>query len=195
MSLIFRLFFKKQRFQGKNIILRPLYKNDIPIITSWFSNNRLLEFGFGILKETPNFTTTITSYLKHLITHKDQFWAIEAPDIGFIGFISHHIIDYNKEIGRIGILIGNQSAWGKGYGRDAVSTALWYLFTEKRLSKVELDTAEFNTRAQRCFEACGFIIDEKRTETQKNENQPKRIWYEINRVAFLEKHSINFDIK
>lgn len=195
MSLISRLFVNKQRFQGKKIILRPLYKKEISLITLWFSNYKLLELGFGILRETPNFTAITTSYLKHLTTNRDQFFAIEAPEVGFIGFISHHIVDYQEGVGRIGILIGNQSAWGKGYGRDAVSTALWYLFIEKGLSKVELDTAEFNKHAQHCFEACGFIIDEKKTETQKDENQPRRIWYEINRLAFIEQHRANFDIK
>lgn len=191
MSLISRLFVNKQRLQGRKIMLRPLYKKEISIITLWFSNYKLLELGFGILREAPNFTAITTSYLKHLTTNRDQFFAIEAPLLGFIGFISHHIIDHQEGVGRIGILIGNQSAWGKGYGRDAVSTALWHLFIEKGLSKVELDTAEFNKHAQHCFEACGFIIDEEKTNIKQDENQPKRIWYVISRVSFLKQQTEN----
>ena len=35
--------------------------------------------------------------------------------------------------------------------------ALYYLFEKISVNRVELDTAYFNVRAQRCFHKCGFI--------------------------------------
>lgn len=188
MSLISRFFYNKRCYHGSKILLRPLYKKDITTIVSWFSNPDLLELGFGTYKNSPDFNTITTSYLKHLMSHKEQFLAIDAPEIGFIGFISHYISDTEKQVGRIGILIGKQSAWGKGFGKDAVLTALLFLFTEKGINLVELDTAVFNIRAQHCFESCGFTIDRERTQYSESINN--RIWYIIDRTTFLNRQSL-----
>lgn len=188
MSFVKHLFLEKHRYYGQKVTLRPLYKKDIPIIVQWFSDTNLMELGFGTYKTTTNLENLASSYLKHLASNRDQFFAIDAKEVGFIGFISYQIVDPGEKLGRIGILIGKQSVWGMGYGKDAVETALSFLFIHKELEKIELDTAEFNVRAQRCFEICGFIVDQEKTKTIGAEKNPKRIWYAIKRAAFLERY-------
>jgi RimJ/RimL family protein N-acetyltransferase len=45
-----------------------------------------------------------------------------------------------------------------GYGSDAVMTLISHVFGELALDRVYLDTLDWNVRAQRCFQKCGFVI-------------------------------------
>jgi RimJ/RimL family protein N-acetyltransferase len=57
----------------------------------------------------------------------------------------------------LGIVLGDRDYWSNAYGYDAVVTLLEYMFDERNLKKVYLHTLEWNKRAQRCFEKCGFV--------------------------------------
>ncbi len=73
-----------------------------------------------------------------------------------IGRVGCFAIDDKKKQGELGILIGERAYWGKGFGRDAVTTMLRYLFETTTLERINLFTFSENLRAQRCFAACGF---------------------------------------
>jgi len=57
----------------------------------------------------------------------------------------------------LGIVIGDRDYWSNSYGYDAVTTLLDHCFNEKKMERVYLHTLEWNKRAQRCFEKCGFV--------------------------------------
>ena len=61
----------------------------------------------------------------------------------------------NKQA-EIGIVIGNKEYWSRGYGYDAVVTILDYLFCENHMERLYLHTLQWNKRAQRAFQKCGF---------------------------------------
>lgn len=73
--------------------------------------------------------------------------------IGTVGFG-----DFNWMAGTtwVGIGIGDREYWGKGYGTDAMKVILRYAFTELNLHRVNLTVFEFNKRAIRSYEKCGF---------------------------------------
>ena len=58
----------------------------------------------------------------------------------------------------LGIMIGERSLWGGGYGREAVTAVLRWAFEIKQdpLDRVRLRTFAHNRRAQRAFRAAGF---------------------------------------
>jgi RimJ/RimL family protein N-acetyltransferase len=62
----------------------------------------------------------------------------------------------------IGIGIYKRDDWGKGYGSDAMRIALRYAFTELNLHRVSLTVFEYNPRAIRSYEKCGFQIEGRR---------------------------------
>ena len=47
--------------------------------------------------------------------------------------------------------------WG-GYGTEAVQLLLYHMFTHMPVKRVYLHTLDWNHRAQRSFEKCGFKI-------------------------------------
>ncbi len=56
----------------------------------------------------------------------------------------------------VGIGLGEQDCWGKGYGTDAMRLILKYAFTELNLFRVSLNVFEYNPRAIRSYEKAGF---------------------------------------
>ncbi len=83
------------------------------------------------------------------------FYIVTRPD-ELIGRIGVFAIDWTRRDGELGIVIGESEQWGRGYGRDAITTLLHHLFATTPLERVYLFTYPENTRAQRCFAACGF---------------------------------------
>ena len=56
----------------------------------------------------------------------------------------------------LGIVIGEQDYWGKGYGQDAVKLLLDYGFNLLNLNNIMLGTFSFNDRALHCYRKVGF---------------------------------------
>lgn len=174
--------FKMRRplpLQGKKTNLRPLRKEDFPIMNGWFDDPEIMELAFGLARTDSTFQNLVQSYKKEIESNRQSFFAVEAKNGDLIGFSSHTFLGGEKRA-RIGILIGLRNYWNKGYGRDSVVVLLRHLFFEKGIAVVELDTAFFNVRAQRCFESCGFRkVERDWTETAG------RFWYELKREEFL----------
>ena len=56
----------------------------------------------------------------------------------------------------LGIIIGEKSYWGRGYGEEAVRLTLDYGLNVLNLNSVELGVYAFNLRAIGCYEKVGF---------------------------------------
>jgi RimJ/RimL family protein N-acetyltransferase len=56
----------------------------------------------------------------------------------------------------VGLGIGDPQYWGKGYGSDAMRIILRYAFEILNFHRVSLTVFEYNTRAIRSYEKCGF---------------------------------------
>ena len=77
----------------------------------------------------------------------------EQP-IGFTGLMDIH---WNHGDAMAAIALGARENWGQGYGTDAMRTLLRYAFTELNLRRVTLIVFEYNPRAIRAYEKCGFV--------------------------------------
>jgi len=105
---------------------------------------------------------TFTQYLSEYTFELDSpsstrhTFAIESLDGKHIGNCSYYNIDEAKSEAELGIIIGNRDYWNKGYGADAITALLDYIFRETNLERIYLKTLNWNTRARKCFEKCGF---------------------------------------
>ena len=59
----------------------------------------------------------------------------------------------------LGIIIGEESCWGLGYGTLACRAVLEHAFSGLGLERVRLSTFEHNRRARRAFEKAGFRLE------------------------------------
>lgn len=92
-------------------------------------------------------------------TKTDKVFAIITKKGEHIGNIGLHGIDCRNGNAELGMFIGDKNNWNKGYGTDAVKTFLKFCFEELNLNRVDLGTVEFNPRAVRCYEKCGFVVE------------------------------------
>jgi RimJ/RimL family protein N-acetyltransferase len=60
-----------------------------------------------------------------------------------IGSITAYV-DVNNRVADIGILIGDKSCWGGGYGSEAFSAVVGWLFTSRNMRKVTAGTMAVN---------------------------------------------------
>jgi len=71
-------------------------------------------------------------------------YAIRREDSGMpIGSISAEIDPYNN-IANVGIMIGDKTQWGKGYGFEAWECVCNYLIIEKKIRKIEAGCMSLN---------------------------------------------------
>ncbi len=66
-----------------------------------------------------------------------------------------NIDDIRREV-EIGIMIGEKSYWNHGYGEEVLRTLVQHLFENTHVDRIYLKTLDWNLRAHRCFEKCGF---------------------------------------
>ena len=103
----------------------------------------------------PDYLLNYASQLRNRQPIRHQF-AIKTTDDNHIGNCAYYGINDSKGEVEIGIMIGNRNYWDKGYGSDAVTTLINYIFLNTELNRIHLKTLDCNKRAQRCFNKCGF---------------------------------------
>jgi RimJ/RimL family protein N-acetyltransferase len=105
------------------------------------------------------------AYAFYLLDYADQMhsragnrfpFAVETLEGRHIGNCTCYDVDTEEEEAQLGIMIGDRDYWGKGYGADAVTAMVGHVFRNTELRRIYLKTLNWNRRAQRCFEKCGF---------------------------------------
>ena len=145
------------RLEGKLVVLRTKLPEDAPADYSWRVDPEL-----AALDATAPINLSLQDYVR---LYRDDVaypspWslrlAIDTREGRHIGNCMYYDIDRAKSQAEFGIVIGDRSCWGKGYGTDAVMTVLDHVFSETDLERVYLHTLTGNKRAQRSFEKAGF---------------------------------------
>ncbi|HEY50697.1 MAG TPA: GNAT family N-acetyltransferase [Dehalococcoidia bacterium] len=114
------------------------------------------------LDAMPQLTISFPRYLLdysavlHNPSPKRHAFAIETIEGRHIGNCVYYNIDREKGEAELGIMIGEDDCWDKGYGADAVATLVDHIFNETDLQRIYLKTLDWNQRAQHCFGKCGF---------------------------------------
>ena len=124
---------------------------------TWETDSELAQ-----LDAAPTVTTTFSQYLSdyanelHTPFPTSHHFAVDTSDGKHIGNCSYYNVSEAKGEAELGIMIGNRDYWDKGYGTDAVTTLVNYIFSQTNLNRIYLETLESNIRAQKCFQKCGF---------------------------------------
>ncbi|UCE92221.1 MAG: GNAT family N-acetyltransferase [Methanobacteriota archaeon] len=116
----------------------------------------------------------------HFPREREEKWIEEQQDMcraerGFtiltrkgkaIGNIALMEIDFVSGSAILGIMIGEKDYWDRGYGADAINTALRVAFEEMGLRRVSLTAVDLNERALACYEKCGFVAEGRDREAK-----------------------------
>ncbi len=140
--------------RGARVVLRPLGSGDLRRCVKWFSDPQVIQF---LGRNAPVTLAEEERWYRDYTRRGDeQIFAIEVEG-RHIGNLGLHKVDRVHRKADLGIVIGEAAYWSKGYGTDAMRAALQYGFNHLNLNKVSLEVLEFNARAIRAYEKCGFV--------------------------------------
>ncbi len=142
---------------GNKVNLRSRRLQDAANDYSWRQDNELCHLDAAI-PISCSFEEFLENYIEELYRPgKSYRFAIETPDGKHIGNCSYFNIDETKKDVEMGIIIGDRAYWNRGYGADAILATLNHFFSQTNLKRVYLKTLNWNIRAQKCFQKCGFV--------------------------------------
>jgi RimJ/RimL family protein N-acetyltransferase len=144
---------------GQKAVLREKRLSDAANDYAWRSDLELSRYD-AVLPLKLSFREFTLYYTEQLRSFKEdrRWFAIDTLDGKHIGNCMYYDVDKTRKQAKIGIIIGDRDYWGKGYGADALMTLVSHVFHDLKLERVYLDTLEWNVRAQRCFQKCGFVV-------------------------------------
>ncbi len=145
---------------GARIYLRPVEPADVTdAYVDWLNDpgvTRFLQTGV-----TPTTKTAVRAYVKR---------AVQAPDTVMLAIVERGTDRHvgNVKLGPIhrihrradlGVMIGDKTRWGRGYGKEALSLALGYAFNRLNLRKVTLGVDAGHRSAVRLYRQLGFKVE------------------------------------
>ena len=104
----------------------------------------------------------------------------------FIGFLGLWVDVIHSEAW-VGIGIGEREFWSKGYGTDMMKLCINYVFSELGLERLSLGLHEYNARALRSYEKCGFRLEGRtRQDLMREGRRYDSLWMGILREEWLQ---------
>ena len=142
---------------GNKIVLREKRLADAWDDYAWQTDPELIRLDAApqLPISFPEFLLDYADGLRYSPSFRRAF-GIESRDGKHIGNCGYYGIDWVRGEAELGIMIGNRDYWDKGYGVDAVHTLVNYVFHQTNFSRIHLKTLDWNIRAQKCFQKCGF---------------------------------------
>jgi RimJ/RimL family protein N-acetyltransferase len=87
----------------------------------------------------------------------------------------------------VGLGIGEREFWSKGYGSDMMKLCQRYVFAELGLQRLSLGLHEYNPRALRSYEKCGFRLEGRtRQDLMREGKRYDSLWMGILREEWLQ---------
>jgi UDP-4-amino-4,6-dideoxy-N-acetyl-beta-L-altrosamine N-acetyltransferase len=144
---------------GKTTRLRALERSDLPNVVQWFNDPRVRE---NLAMYQPVSLAREERWFEALLNSKTELVllieALEERGATPVGTLGLHDIDWKNRHCKVGIAI-TPTHWDRGYGTDAMRTALNHAFLELGLHRVELEVYTSNPRAIRSYEKLGFTSE------------------------------------
>jgi RimJ/RimL family protein N-acetyltransferase len=144
---------------GERVRLRAVEREDVPKFHEWVNDP---EVTLGLSLFLPMSLRDEETWFENLAKREpeEKPLAIEMRDgegwrlIGNGGLFS---VDHVAGSGEVGIMIGDKSAWNRGFGTEALNLLLRHGFETLNLNRVFLRVYADNLRAVRSYEKAGFV--------------------------------------
>lgn len=107
-------------------------------------------------------------------------WVIEVNGRA-VGEARLHSVHEADRRGSLAIGIDDPTLLGRGYGTEALNLLLGYAFDTMRLHRLGVRVIEYNARALRAYEKCGFVVEGREREAARIDNR----WYDDVMLSLL----------
>jgi len=152
---------KDMSIVGDKVIIRPIEKKDLPLVLPWWNDPEVMYYA----DDDPNPSVTLQDLEERHAKEKSEWsksmarYVIQTKEGKLIGDIMYRGYRADVRSAYMGIFIGEKEYRGQGYGTEAIKLFSEYLFVDKQLHKIAITVSDFNTRAIRAYEKCGFRRD------------------------------------
>jgi RimJ/RimL family protein N-acetyltransferase len=148
--------------ETERLILKPHTLDNLEKMHRWENDPELLYYNDDQPEDRqPDSLEETRQYLERIMQPQPEanlihFAIHKKADGDFIGYGMLAYIDrYNRRC-RMGITIGEQAEWGKGYARETLQAVIDYCFESLGLNRISVEIYDFNERSIRLFEDLGF---------------------------------------
>ena len=142
---------------GALVALGPVSKEMVPLFLRWI-NDFGTQHRVGMPMPGPVTAEAENGWYESVSTGTDRhtFAIRELVSMNVIGSAALHGIDMRHRSATFGIMIGEPSARGRGYGTEATSLMLDYAFSMLGLHSLNLTVYEFNMAGREAYARAGF---------------------------------------
>jgi RimJ/RimL family protein N-acetyltransferase len=145
-------------FEFAGLRFRPLEKEDLKLMHVWENDLELMMYGRGQPLNVVTMTQLEERYAEWMKNEKNIYFIVENVESNEpIGFASiRRQIWGNIPGADVGTYIGKKELWEKGLGKRITIALLEMSFMHLGLDHCQAWSVEYNTRAHRALESCGF---------------------------------------
>lgn len=142
--------------KGEKVVLRPLEVEDARTIVPLINDAELRQY---LLQVFPINKYMEENWIKNHSSSSNEVNLAITADGELIGVTGYMNIDWVNRCAEFGVGIFNKKYWGKGYGTETTKLMLEYAFRRLNLNRVYLRVFDYNERAVRVYEKCGFVLE------------------------------------
>jgi RimJ/RimL family protein N-acetyltransferase len=167
---------RPEAIPGRLVVLRRHRPENLRAFSRWYSDPEVARL--TRYQQSPLTEDEVQRFFYSRIMGSDFLtMAIHVGDTDrLIGTCAFSQLDGDNGSTLYHITIGERDAWGKGYGTEATELMLAHAFTRLALHRVALAVFEFNLRAIRSYEKCGFVVEGRAREAIFRDG---RFWDEV----------------
>jgi len=153
------------KIRGKIVTLRAIEEADLELLHKW-ANDPVTQHGIGEIHFPSSLDFHRTWFQKLKDDRLNQRFVVETPDAGIIGISSIMNIDWRNSHAWHGLVLGESSHRGKGYGVDAIMATMRYAFDELNLERLDGSMIEYNKLSVATY--CGKRLGWKEEGRRRN---------------------------
>ena len=162
--------------RGSRVLLRPFCLEDVTDrYIGWLNNPKVVRFS------NQRFLThdrgSCQRYLESFTGTDNHFLSVRRLDTEqAIGTMTAYVSMHHGTVD-VGIMIGDSSVWGGGYGQDAWNTLINWLLSQDAIRKLTAGTLSCNIAMIRIMERSGMQLEATRKSQEIIEDVPQDILY------------------
>jgi [ribosomal protein S5]-alanine N-acetyltransferase len=153
---------KSAQIQTERLLINPFSEKYLSLqYVNWLNDPEVVRFSDQ--RRYKHSLESCREYWKSFTDSPNYFWAVVemGDEPRHIGNMNTYV-DKNNLIADIGILIGEKSVWGKGYGLEAWMAVCNYLLTDAKIRKITAGALSTNTRMLSIMRHAGMFEECRR---------------------------------